>query len=245
MKSGICKLCLENKELCNESHIIPRFMYKFLSGDNNKIVYLDVNRSYIRFNSEYEANILCKKCDTEVIGKLDTYAARIMHLNLSSGTSRTENVGGRDLITREDDPDYDYRRFKLFLLSVLWRSSISSRPFFKQLKLPEQTEEDLRNRILSSEPGEPYEYPCFITLPPLITMPDGQQGFHVYYMPTISPIYLTIGQLGMCDFIIQGVRYYYVISKPSNMKVDPSVGRNKLTMGEEYQQLQSDIARGK
>jgi hypothetical protein len=36
----------------------------------------------------------------------------------------------------EGDPYYDYSKYKLFLLSLLWRASISSRSLFNQIKLP-------------------------------------------------------------------------------------------------------------
>ncbi len=231
MKSGICKLCLENKPLCKESHIIPLFLYKFLMEENNKVVYVDARKSKVKFNGEYEGNILCKNCDTVVIGRLDNYFAKFIHGEFPQKTnSKFRKIGDRDIIVRENDPNYDYSKYKLFLISLLWRASISSRPLFNQIKLPGDIEEDLRSRILNSLPGEPDEYPCFIHLPPILTNELGQTGFHTAYMPTMSPIYIEKEDLKISEFIIEGIHYYFIISRPSNMKVEPAVDRNKLTL---------------
>ncbi len=231
MQIGQCKLCLKHKELCRESHIIPRFMYKHISGDNNELVFIDAQRAAHKFNSEYEGNILCQDCDSGIIGKLDDYFAKFIHGEFPSVIQpRFERMDDRDIIVRENDPIYDYSRFKLFLLSLLWRTSISSRPIFRQIKLPLEVEEDLRQRTLNKQPGEPDLYACFIHLPPITTDQQGRTGFHTFYMPTMSPIYMEKGDLKMCEFIIEGVHYYYIISRPSNMNVEPAVDKNKLTL---------------
>ena len=38
----------------------------------------------------------------------------------------------------------DYTRFKLFLLSILWRGSITSNPLFVNVKLEKTKEEEIR-----------------------------------------------------------------------------------------------------
>ena len=231
MQKGECKLCLEHKELCRESHIIPRFMYKHITGDNNELVFIGAQRATHKFNSEYEGNILCEDCDSGLIGKLDDYFAKFINGEFPSVIQpRFERMDNRDIIVRENDPHYDYNRFKLFLLSLLWRASISSRPMFGQIKLPPEVEEDLRQRLLKHLPGEPDLYPCFIHLPPITTDQAGKTGFHTFYMPTMSPIYMEKGDLRMCEFIIEGVHYYFIISRPSNMNIEPAVSKNKLTL---------------
>lgn len=231
MQIGQCKLCLKHKELCKESHIIPRFMYKHITGDNNELVIIDAQHARHKFNSEYEGNILCENCDSVIIGKLDDYFAKFIHGEFPNIIQpRFERMDNRDIIVRENDPYYDYNRFKLFLLSLLWRASISSRPLFGQIKLPQEIEADLRTRILNQQPGEPDLYTCFIHLPPITTDQQGRTGFHTFYMPTMSPIYIEKGSLKMCEFIIEGVHYYFIISRPPNMNVEPAVDKDKLTL---------------
>jgi hypothetical protein len=207
------------------------FLYKFLTEENNKVVFIDAKKSQIKFNGEYEGDILCQNCDNVIIGRLDDYFAKFIHGEFPQViVPRFEKLDNRDVVVREDDPYYDYSKYKLFLLSLLWRSSISSRPLFGQIKLPAEIEEDLRLRILSNNPGEPEEYPCFLHLPPVLTDEFGRTGFHTAYMPTMSPIYMEKGELKMCEFIIEGVHYYFIVARPANMKVEPAVDRNKLTL---------------
>ena len=206
-------------------------MYKHITGDNNELVFIDAQKAARKFNSEYEGNILCENCDSKIIGRLDDYFSKFIHGEFKSAIPpRFERMDNRDIIVRENDPIYDYERFKLFLLSLLWRTSISSRPLFGQIKLTPEVEEDLRQRILGQLPGEPELYPCFIHLPPITTDQQGRTGFHTFYMPTMSPIYIEKDDLKMCEFIIEGVHYYFIIARPSNMNVEPAVDKNKLTL---------------
>ena len=246
MQKGVCKLCLEYKDLCKESHIIPKFLYKLLAGKNNLLVYLDTKRAHFKHNSEYEGGILCEKCDSGIIGKLDDYAAKFLHGEFPNQVPhRYEYIEGQECIVRENDPSYDYARFKLFLLSLLWRGSISSRPFFQQLKLRPEVEEELRVMIKDNTPGEPDEYACFVCLPPLLPTPDGGRGFYLTYMPTMSPISSEIDGLEMTRFVIEGTHYFFITSKPAGMNVAPSLERDKLTIGfssvEEQAKLQQQI----
>lgn len=53
--------------------------------------------------------------------------------------------------------DFDYSGFKLFLLSYLWRASVSSLPLFRDFDLG-QHEEPIRQRLLASDAGEETDY---------------------------------------------------------------------------------------
>jgi hypothetical protein len=60
---------------------------------------------------------------------------------------------------------YDYPTFKLFHLSILFRSSVSSLPTFQQIDLGPH-EDRIRKMLISGEPGHDWEYPilAFIIL---------------------------------------------------------------------------------
>lgn len=55
----------------------------------------------------------------------------------------------------------DYRKFKLFLLSILWRAGVSSLQFFERVQLGKHSE-ILRRMLLEGNPGAPREYPCIL-----------------------------------------------------------------------------------
>jgi hypothetical protein len=74
----------------------------------------------------YDSEILCKDCDGE-LGKLDDYALDVCrrfpreHVAIGDGTFEMDNIDGD--------------RFAKFVLSVLWRASITSRPEFQKVSL--------------------------------------------------------------------------------------------------------------
>src|SRR4029453_7803743 len=79
-----CKLCGEVKKLCEQSHIIPNFMYQDLFEDNNRMHAIRIKESKIkrlgsRQTGEFDKYILCHSCDNETLGKLDTYASLILY----------------------------------------------------------------------------------------------------------------------------------------------------------------------
>ena len=55
-----------------------------------------------------------------------------------------------------------YTKYKLFLLSILWRASISSKSFFKRINIGEH-EEVIRKMIFENDPKTYDWYPIFVT----------------------------------------------------------------------------------
>ena len=150
-----CKLCLADKQLQRESHIIPQFMHdQLLSGEGyfHKIK-RDTFKKYTsgrtikKFQTgEYDRDILCAKCENDVLcQRYEDYAAKVYQLidhklesfqDIEIGQYTNENGMGGKIINR-----INYPKFKLFLLSILWRASISKRVFFGEVKLGNKHEE--------------------------------------------------------------------------------------------------------
>lgn len=242
MKKGACKLCLQEKLLCRESHIIPRFLYKMLAGKNNSLVFITERNARTRYNSEYESNILCTDCDTGTIGRLDDYAAKFIYGKFPrDAAAQLTIIDGREHVIIKNHPYYDYARYKLFLLSMLWRASISSRPFFSKVKLSHSAEEELRTMINNGEPGEPEEYPCFIHLPPLVSAPGGGRGFSTFYMPTMAPELVKDDKYEFCKFVIQGMTHFFVISRPADSNVEPAITGDQIALVIATEEEQSEL----
>lgn len=158
-----CKLCLLDKPLIKESHIIPDFLYKELYDEKHSIIRVDakLERSFSIFNGEYEPNILCKECDNEVLGKLESYASVAFYGGAHSDI-KTENHRKPDGLEYISVEGMEYGKFKLFLLSLLWRASISQREFFTNVSLGPH-EEKIRRMLIAGDPGAPERYPCIIS----------------------------------------------------------------------------------
>ncbi|MCX6247156.1 MAG: hypothetical protein NTW10_05435 [Bacteroidetes bacterium] len=169
---GICKLCGKSEELLNESHIIPDFIYRDLGifNENHTLNRLTVKKEKEPIvhsrsipSSEYEAGILCSKCDNEIIGGYENYAKKAM---FGGALPSDESPIVTDYVTPQNIKysqavGISYPKFKLFLLSILWRMAISSRPIFYQVELSDEIKEKLRLMILNDDPGDLNEFPIY------------------------------------------------------------------------------------
>lgn len=166
MVVGTCKLCLKELPLLNKSHIIPEFMYDGMYNQFNKLfrfspVAVAEGNGKIQNPSkgEYESGILCKKCDGELLSSFESYGKFIA----APGDRTSKHPILKDVqiekgykISRISN--FDYTKYKLLILSILWRSSISNRPFFKEISLGSH-EERIRKMILNLDAGAYDEYP--------------------------------------------------------------------------------------
>ena len=151
---GQCRLCLAEKKLCH-SHIYPEFFYKpmydekyhsffVLSNDPDK-----PNRFKRKGIREY---LLCSDCE-ENFGLREQYARGIIY----GGVEVYSVVKGSELHLK----DIDYSKFKLFLLSLIWRMGIAGEDFFREVQLGPY-EEALRLRLLNADPGTDDDFGCLI-----------------------------------------------------------------------------------
>jgi len=116
---------------------------------------------------EYDRDILCAKCENEVLcQRYEDYAAKVYQLIDSKLKSfkgiKIELITNKNGVNGKYINGIDYTKFKLFLLSILWRASISKRDFFDQVKLGNKHEEIIRKMIFDENPKQPEDYPCFI-----------------------------------------------------------------------------------
>jgi hypothetical protein len=92
------------------------------------------------------------------LGSLERYASLVLY----GGIELTiENSQDQNKSTYISVKGIDYRKFKLFLLSILWRANISNLPIFQKVNIGEH-EQIIRDKILSNNPGSSVEYPCAI-----------------------------------------------------------------------------------
>jgi len=158
-----CKLCLQEKELLKKSHIIPDFMYKEMFDEKHRMIKFTTQTPNSKTSvpsSEYESQILCQKCDNEIIGNFETYASQVLfgsRVNVNA-----KNYIKPDGLEFTQVSNLDYKKLKLFLLSLLWRASISSRPFFRKVNLGPY-EDVMRKMILEGDPCLGGDFPCIIT----------------------------------------------------------------------------------
>ena len=145
---GRCKLCGENRELCN-SHIIPEFCYKPLYDEKHRVTRVNLPEDRHRFSpiqKGFREHLLCCNCE----GLLNDRYERPFKEYWDKVQLPTSPPGAR--IT-----GFDYASFKLFHLSILWRAGVCSGKGLKESLGPYA--EKLRAMLLSNNPGPVAHYP--------------------------------------------------------------------------------------
>lgn len=203
---GQCRLCCEKKKLCNKSHIIPNFMYQDLFDEKNRMHLIQskagtLKQTGFRQNGEFDSHIFCDSCDNETLGKLDRYASLILYDGLPKILENRVSPAG---IKYTYCAGTDYSQFKLFLLSLLFRASVSKRPLFAEVQLGPH-EERIRQLLLNSEPGRQLEYPCLM-----------MTYLHLKEYPgdlVAQPSQARVNGGYVYKFLIGGIIYIFFISK--------------------------------
>lgn len=199
-QNGACRLCSKNAKLLKKAHVIPNFMYKGIIHDGHMILanIKDTNKPAQKMQSGFwEKYILCEKCDNVLLGQLERYASSILYggKNDATFTSQIDKNGIEVLEIK----GVDSTKFKLFILSILWRAHISSNPFFKDVHIP-QHEQKLRQLILRSASGRDNEY--------LIRIVGVKNNKGDLVNAALPPFVFKIGNGELASFFINGIFYF-------------------------------------
>lgn len=151
----ICQLCLKDKKLLKNSHIIPNFLYKGLFDEKHKIVSInlfDYNDKKVHQTGFKDKDILCADCDNGIIGLYERYASNTIfgdHKKLDVEIYDGDEIGVPYIRFK----NLDYHSLKLFFLSILWKSHLSVDPFFKEIDLGKKYAEQIRQMLIDRNAG--------------------------------------------------------------------------------------------
>lgn len=187
----ICKLT--NKEgTPAKAHIIPESFYLIdkNSKQPSKLI-TDTKGVYPKKNwsGVYDKTIVTQEGE-KIFLEWDNYAYKLLVEQFS--TARP--IKRDNLIIAYCYDTYDYKKLKLFFLSVLWRAGISSHSFFKRVGLGPHAE-TVKEAILKSNPGDGNFYSTLLAIfdddrswakiiDPFSTRHDGIR-FHRFYLGNI------------------------------------------------------------
>jgi len=154
---GQCKLCLKEKPLAN-SHVIPEFHYKLLYDEKGRAHMFTGSQTHSHkyIQKGLREPLLCKGKDgcEEIFSKWERYGSQVLNYIPIVGSGYDDPIVAKGI---------DYTPFKLYQMSILWRASVSKLPAFNDVQLGPH-EERLRNMLLNSNPGEPYEFGCMMII---------------------------------------------------------------------------------
>lgn len=152
MATGKCPLCGVKKELI-QSHIVPEGFYKPLYDGKHRAIHADKKTLDTKWIQKgIREHLLCSDCDNGILGPWDKYA---IELWTGAGGMPDTLPGGQIILT-----GVDYERFKLFHLSVLWRTAACSKTQWGKIDLGPHFER-IRQIILSGKAPDENEYPLW------------------------------------------------------------------------------------
>jgi len=157
---NLCCGCGEAKPLI-EAHIIPKAFCKRLSKLNAAAKLVTPN-AYVRRSPTgyYDSNILCGECDGK-LGVFDDYAFSLVQGAIRGKKTIFEPVHEQGRLVAHSVADFDFDKLRLFVLSVLWRASISEDEFCSGAVLNDKEKNCLRDIVLYGAPISDDEYPFY------------------------------------------------------------------------------------
>lgn len=126
-KIDYCKLC-KNLTQLELSHAIPKAVFNnIFRNSSGKAVAINADlNTYTQYSSDSWADYqLCKQCEAKLNNQYDSYG-----VNLLKNTFNQEKKKYGLTFT-----NIDRKKFRLFFLSILWRSALSKNPHYKNVKL--------------------------------------------------------------------------------------------------------------
>lgn len=195
-----CALCLKSAVL-QRSHIIPEFLFRALYDDKHRFHVISTDEAE---RNKYQQKglrepLLCATCEQQ-FSRYERYASLVLN-------------GGPNLEYQFDGPaaivtGIEYKLFRLFQLSVLWRAGVSRQQFFKDVSLGPH-EELLRQVLLAEDPGHSSKYGCIMFA--IIHEGAAQRNL------VLQPKRVRFSGLSGYRFVFGGLVWIYVVSshKPS------------------------------
>lgn len=204
---NLCRLCKSRSDL-QGSHIIPSSFYKEMEDDNgirSRYERLSRIESPQKEQGGIKELLLCSICEGH-LSKYETYSIPI--LKIIKQNNKLENY------------TVDYKKFKLFALSILFRSPLATDPFFNEINLGHH-EIIIRDMLINDDPGDIYTYPFIIGR---ITNNNGILSFNAIAKPTKSKF----DNHTIYRFIFGGFMWLFFVSShtKSRLILDLSIQQN-------------------
>jgi hypothetical protein len=155
----VCKLCQQKYDL-RESHIISEAFYEGVYDKKHRAVPISMKNSELKFIQKgIREKLLCGDCEQ----KLSKWESILKRDLVDIGNQKSEFLA----INHIDEKLFKvegirYKEFKLAILSIVWRMSITSDPFFESYRLGVY-EEKLRKNLLEENVSDERKYPIMVS----------------------------------------------------------------------------------
>ena len=144
-----CKFCGNESSLI-EAHVIPAVFFRRIK-QGKKNLKLMTNKPDEHTKKApvgvYDKTIICSKCES-IWQEWDNYAQQLLADEPLNGRARYHNNEKIGYVV----DNFEYKKLKLFFISMAWRASVSNHPFFSKVSLG-QFEDIAKQHIENSDPG--------------------------------------------------------------------------------------------
>jgi hypothetical protein len=190
-ESTTCRLCRYPSEL-RESHIVPRSLIRLIRDEKLDDRFYALHQKVCKkIQDGPKEYLLCDNCEQK-IGGFEKYFIECVHYG-KHGTEKKHD--DQCLVIK----NVDYKRTKLFFLSLLWRMSASSRSEFEPVSIRGDDEERIRQMILREDAGVSSEYSVSAIIPLL----NGRNREGWCSTPFVSD-----GEPPVYALVLGGILYY-------------------------------------
>ena len=150
-------MCGRTRKLCR-SHIFSQFLHERNYDETGTAMSISSNlrHSPRRVQTGWWEHLLCEECETR-ISKLEAYGRKFLDRTLAIDVPPHSDATEIQVITVR----YDYRRFKLFALSLLWRAHVAKSELFRKFSIGPLAE-DVRRMLLAEDAGPRHQCPFLV-----------------------------------------------------------------------------------
>jgi hypothetical protein len=132
--------------------VIPEFFYAPLYDGKHLLHQHFRNSGKVKFVQKgHRELLLCQECETLLNDRYEKYFKATWY---DDGALPQVPDFRQAVIT-----NLDYRRFKLCLLSILWRASVAKQDLFSHVHLGQKHEQAIRQMLIKDDPGPEELYP--------------------------------------------------------------------------------------
>lgn len=123
---SFCRLCDASQELQN-SHIIPRSYFKGLKDNSGQLftVSSDESAEITLANSDPNEKLFCRDCEQFIGVNYERYGTRLFKDHRKASKTKLA----------VEFHNFRFKEFYLFLISILWRASLSNLPRYDHISL--------------------------------------------------------------------------------------------------------------
>lgn len=214
---AICRLCGKDKPLIR-AHIFPDWAYRYLKQDNHlfQLSVLSSRKTQLKSRKIqsgcWDSNILCQDCDGVILGKYDTYAAQFFDQDFSPMLTTITEASGKEAKVYLVK-NFDHPKLFIFIVSLLWRASITDQPSFAKVTLG-RYEDRAKEMILAGVPmyEDLFEVAIFVAEPSAA----GQK----FEKSIIHPFPARFGEANCYRFVFAGFDFVLKVDqRKSNLHV--------------------------